>query len=94
MSFPPLPPTSAHKIFCEYCNFMSNLPRWYEEEFVKCIILNVDWTIKRTERLQYLNKLNLLYGDHKKILFPIQKKIYHHPIFLRGLETLILNSLF
>jgi hypothetical protein len=34
---------------------MNNLPRWYEEEFVKCITLDVDWIVKRTERLQSLD---------------------------------------
>jgi len=43
---------------------MSNLPRWYEEEFVKCITLDVDWTVERIKRLQFLKKLSLLYWDH------------------------------
>jgi len=60
---------------------------------VKCITLDVDWTIERTERLQYLEKLNLLYWDHIKIFLPIQKDIHHHLIFLRGLESLTLNPL-
>jgi hypothetical protein len=35
---------------------------------VKCITLDVDWTIERTERLQFLEKLSLLYQDHKQDL--------------------------
>jgi hypothetical protein len=72
---------------------MSNLPRWYEEEFMKCITLDVDWIIKRMERLQSLDKLNLLYWDHRKIFFPIQKYICHHPISWEVCKTLTLNSL-
>jgi hypothetical protein len=48
---------------------MSNLPRWYEKEFVKCITLDVDWIVGRTKRFQSLDKLNLLYSDHRQDLF-------------------------
>jgi len=61
MSSPPLPPTSPHKIFCEYCKFMRNLPRWYEKSFGKCNSLNVDWIVERTERFQSFNRVSLLY---------------------------------
>jgi hypothetical protein len=49
------------------------------KEFVKCIALNVDWIVKKTDGLQSLNKLSLLYWDHIQHLPSNPKKYPSSP---------------
>jgi len=58
------------------------------KEFVKCITLDVDWIVKKTNGFQSLNKLSLLYWGHIQDL-----PSNHHPILPRNLESVTLNPL-
>ena len=64
---PRLPPSSPNRNVCEYCGFLSNLPTWYASRItlgVCCI--GCDRTIERTERLHSLDKLAVLYWEHRQ----------------------------
>jgi hypothetical protein len=60
---------------------------------VKCITLNVDWKVKRTKKLQSLDKLNLLYWDHKQDLSSNPKKYPSPPYSLERFGKLDFESL-
>ncbi len=60
---------------------------------MKCIILDVDWKVKRTKKLQSLDKLNLLYWDHRQGLSSNPKKYPSPPYSLERFGKLDSESL-
>jgi len=55
---------SPHQNFCESFTCMSNLLKWYKEEFLKCINKEYDSTIERLDRLHELENLNVKYWEN------------------------------